>query len=554
MRTLLEATRKGWQPFAVYKVLFVLLPFAGGGYFPWQWCLAMLVHSAILLWQVWQSGRLILPRGRTAVFCSSIMLCGAVWNMAEGIDKSACRDGLMRLLAGLLFVLLIGQWEAKQRVELLRLLPTSGALMVAVSFAAGFSPVLRPFVYENDRMAGAFQYANTFAVFLLAGLAVSACFTARRHLAMDALLIFGITASGSRWSLLLLGGYLLYLLIRQHLGWKFWAMLGMVAVWLALWAAVSGDGWIFARFSGTNALSTIWGRLLYMKDAVKLLAEHPMGVGWLGWFYLQRMIQTGVYNVRFVHNDVLQMALDYGIPAAVAAIVWAIRRLRAGACAPAAALLIILHCLADPDLEFVWMAYLLILALSPNQDLPGCLLSGKAVGSLLAAAAILVAVPRGAADVAFRTGNLSLALQLAPQDTELATEQMLERTSLAQAAEDAGRILNNNPYQSVAWQILAEEAMSRGDYDTMATAQRQAVILLKYDQSLYDDALYRLEMAVKAGWSSDRAAEEMIWLLDQMEKTLAQTDSLGWKLSELPKLGFPQQTRLMIHMLDAARQ
>lgn len=553
-RMLPEQWRRRLHPFAVYQVLFVLLPFAGGGYFTWQWTLMTLVHGAVLLWQVCLAGRLVLPRSRTAWGCGAVLLAGAVWNLFSGIDQSASREGLFRMAACLLFALLMGQWKAEQRLRLLRLVPVSGAAMVLVSLAAGFSPALRPLLYENDRMAGPFQYANTFALFLLVGLAVR---TRNRptpvRMAMDALLLLGIAASGSRSGILLLGGYLLYLLVRHRPGWKFWAVLGAVAAGIACYAAWQ-DGWIFARFVQEDVFSTLWGRLLYMKDGVRLLAGHPMGVGWLGWFYLQRMIQTGVYNVRFVHNDLLQLALDYSLPAAAAALWWAARRLRKGACSPAAAVLIALHCLADPDLEFLWMAFLFILALSPAEDLPAPALKGRAAGCLLAVAVMAAVLPGGAADGAFRLGNLSLAYRLNPGDTEIATARMLQGTDLSRAAEEARTILDNNPYQSIAWQILAEDALSRGDYDTMAVAQRQAVILLKYDQTLYDDALARLETAAREGWSADRAVEEMVWLLDRMDTTMAETDPLGWKLKDQPELAFSTETRLMIHMLDTARQ
>lgn len=549
-----EKLHRQLQPFAVYQVLFVLLPFAGGGYFPWQWTLMTLVHGAVVVWQVCLAGKLVLPRSRTAWGCGAILLTGAVWNLFGGIDQSASREGLLRMAACLLFALLLGQWTAEQRLRLLRLVPVSGAAMVLVSLAAGLSPVLRPLLYENDRMAGPFQYANTFALFLLAGLAVRPKDRPSPvRLAVDALLLLGIAASGSRSAILLLGGYLLYLAFRHRPGWKFWAVLGAVAAGVACYAVWQG-GWIFARFVQEGTFSTLWGRLLYMKDAARLLAGHPMGVGWLGWFYLQRMIQTGVYNVRFVHNDLLQLALDYGLPAAAAALWWIVRQLRNGVCGTAAAVLIALHCLADPDLEFLWMAFLFILALSPARDLPAPALKGRAAGCLLTAAVMAAMLPKGVADGAFRLGNLSLAYRLNPEDTEIATEWMLQGTDLSRAAEEARTILDRNPYQSIAWQILAEDALSRGDYDTMAVAQRQAVILLKYDQTLYDDALVRVETAAREGWSSDRAVEEMVWLLDRMDTTMAETDPLGWKLNDQPELAFSTETRLLIHMLDTARQ
>lgn len=540
------------DPFALYCPFFFLLPFAGGGYFPWQWGLATGVHGLFLLWQTVAGRRLLLPRDGVTTACLAVIGCGAVWSLYAGIDPGGCWEGLLRLLACALFGLLILQWTASQRRRLLGLVPWIGACMVLLCLAGGLLPSVRPLLYESSRMAGPFQYANTFAAFLLAGLAVDRKGTARPlRLLLDGLLLFGIAASGSRGVLLLAAAWLAYRALRKR-DWRLLLVLAVVAaaVGVLVWLQ---NGWTFARFFRPGSLSTVWGRLLYMKDGARLLAHYPLGVGYLGWFYLQQMIQTGVYNVRFVHNDLLQMALDYGIPAAAAALCWVAHRLRRKSCAPVVAVLLLLHCLMDLDLQFQCMVWLLLLALSPaGDDAPLVTLRGRAAGILAASAAMLLILPRGMADAAYRLDHLDLARALAPWDTELAVEQMLTRTSLDQAAEDAQALLERDPFQPTAWQILAEEALSRGDYQAMADAQRQAVILRKYDQAMYDEALARLQYVMEQGCPAKHAAEEMAWLLDYMDTTLENTDPLGWKLRDQPELELPAQTRLMIRLLDQA--
>lgn len=100
----------------------------------------------------------------------------------------------------------------------------------------------------------------------------------------------------------------------------------------------------------------------------------------------------------------------------------------------------------------------------------------------------------------------------------------------------------------VAWQILAEDALSRGAYEEMATAQRQAVLLLKYDQTVYDEAMDRLQMAQQMGWDENLDLEQKIWLLDFCDATLDSTDSLGWVLRDVPEIGFPESTKLLLRM------
>lgn len=538
--------------FTIYKWVFFALPFLGGLYFTWQWCLAATVQAVFLLWQILKNRKLILPCRRMSFLCGIVILLGAVWNILYGIDRSAAWDGMLRLAAVLAFAVLALQWDAKQRAELAAMVPLAGAGMVCLCLAGGTISALRPLLYENGRMAGTFQYANTFAAFLVAGLA----FRKRPRFGMpravvDVLLLFGVVASGSRGGLMLLGLWLVYMALRARPSFRFWVPLLVIAAAAAA-VALLANGWVFARFLRPESFSTILGRILYMKDGMQLLQGHPLGVGYLGWFYLQRMVQTGTYNVRFVHNELLQFALDYGVPAAVAAVGLVASSLRNKPAVPAAALLILLHCMADPGLQFLCMAFVLVLALLPEPENCRTMHISCIPGVLLAMGLLLFTLPRGAADAAFRTGNLNTAIALAPYDTELATEYMLQSNTLTEAEECAGKILRRNPYQPTAWQIVAEYAMEKKDYDRMATAQRQAVILLKYNQEMYDESIQRVQTAIADGWPQEKAAAELVWLLDRMDSVLEKTDPIGWMLKDKPELSLPGQTRLFIRMLEQA--
>ena len=85
----------------------------------------------------------------------------------------------------------------------------------------------------------------------------------------------------------------------------------------------------FSRFMKMDINSrTLQGRLLYWEDALRMLIKHPLGLGYMGYFYLQQAEQTGVYSVRFVHNEWLQWLLDYGILAGVGGVMYFIRQFK----------------------------------------------------------------------------------------------------------------------------------------------------------------------------------------------------------------------------------
>ena len=538
------------SPFQVYQIVFWLTFFIGGMYFPWQWGLAALVNLGILVWQMIRTGKLRLPGGAVEFVCGGIIFAGAVINLFVCVDEGGGREGLLRLFVCLLFLILLLQWTAEERLQLLNMIPLAGAVMVGVCAIGYCIPVIHPLVFTNERMAGCFQYANTFALFLLLGLMID-CNRRKIWWLIRILLLAGIVASGSRWTMLLLLGWFLWKMVHRELDKSYLRLLVLAGV-LLLIIAVAFRGWTFARFWESDAFSTIWGRLLYLQDAISILADHPAGVGYLGWFYLQRTVQTGVYNVRFVHNEWVQIALDYGIPAAAGAVVLVIYRLRKGCLAPALAVMICLHSMVDPDLQFYGMLTLLMLTLSPTKECKIVLSAsiGKDLAVSLAAVISVFAISRGVADLALQTGHLSLACNLAPYDTEAAVEQMLARDTLIEATADAHQLLSRNPYLSIAWQIVAENALDRGEYENMAIAQQEAVKTQKYDQTVYDDALSRLTYAVEAGWPVDQAAAEMGWLVDYMDKVLEGTSPLGWEIVALPELSFPVETRMQIRMLQ----
>ena len=52
--------------------------------------------------------------------------------------------------------------------------------------------------------------------------------------------------------------------------------------------------------------STLWGRILYQIDGLKMLLKRPAGLGYMGYYFLQPSVQSAAYTTKFVHNDFLQ--------------------------------------------------------------------------------------------------------------------------------------------------------------------------------------------------------------------------------------------------------
>jgi hypothetical protein len=95
-----------------------------------------------------------------------------------------------------------------------------------------------------------------------------------------------------------------------------WSVLACLPVALGvavLICAVTGNMDVIARYLSLSFLeSTFVGRLLYAYDALPVVCSHPLGLGYLGYAYLQPSFQTGMYTVLYAHSDFLQILLDVG--------------------------------------------------------------------------------------------------------------------------------------------------------------------------------------------------------------------------------------------------
>ena len=180
--------------------------------------------------------------------------------------------------------------------------------------------------------------------------------------------VFGIVMSGSRTVFVLTAVVLIWILIVRAPGRRIiLTVLGAGIGVAAVLAVAAGSLGVLERFTNISfSASTFLGRILYAQDALPLILRHPFGLGYYGYYYIQQSIQTGVYSVVNVHNELLQMFLDVGvIPAVVmsAAVLRAVFTKRTDARNRLILVMLILHSLFDYDFQFLAIGFVLILFL-----------------------------------------------------------------------------------------------------------------------------------------------------------------------------------------------
>lgn len=298
------------------RILFFVSPFLAGLYHE---LLCGLFSAFLLIWLL-ACGRKkkISLHNNTAVLAVVTFFLAYLVTPLWALDAGLSAWGIAKALPVVLFSLCLMQLEQDERRVLLCDLPLMGCIMTVSSCALQLLPSLSAYFVINDRLGGFFQYPNTFACFLLLGLEI---LLFDKHPSKSAkiiqtvILAFGFFQAGSRAAAIIaLFALAACLILKKRRGDVLLLLSGLLGGGLIsicitrLAANVSLEHMLDIS---TNA-STFLGRLLYWRDALPVVLKHPFGLGYLGYYFMQGSFQTGVYSVRWVHNDLLQILLDVG--------------------------------------------------------------------------------------------------------------------------------------------------------------------------------------------------------------------------------------------------
>lgn len=532
------------------RVIFWLSFAAVGLYYEWG---SALVSIALLVYLA-RKKQLTLRLNPAFLAAAAITLFYAVgWLWA--VDSGVAAWGGVKHLPVLLFALCLMQEEKDARLRLLRDIPWMGAAMVLLTFPLQFVPLFSRMFSVSGRLAGLFQYPNTFACFLLLGLEVLLLEREKptwRRLGCGILVLFGLLQTGSRAVLVMtLPLLLVCLLLRKDKKTALWALAGgAVAAALAFGVTALGVGGADRVTEVTGEASTLLGRLLYWKDALPQILRHPLGLGYLGYYFTQGSFQTGVYSVRWAHNDLVQLLLDVGWLPAIAAVWAAVQSLLSRrVCALRRMVLLTLlgHCMFDFDLQFAAMYFIVLLCLDWEGGKEKRLQLKKALSVPAAAVLSALCLWIGATSTLSYEGYPDTALKLWPWDTFSRMTQLQQIEDAAALDTAAQQILQQNGSVALAWDARALAAYARGDFGAMMEYKRQAIALSRYTPETYIDYFHRLQMGVslytQAGDTASAAiCQKEILAIDSMvRQVLDETDPLAWRIADKPELELPAE-------------
>lgn len=552
------------KKFSFAEILLTVSLFCIGMFHEYLSCIASLVILAWLIVKLAREQKIRYYFNITSlsVFCVVLFYAlTALW----AVDSGMALIGFIKFLPVLLYFLILMQTDDTDSI--IGRLPTVAAVMTVISAIGMQIPVFEEFFSVSGRLAGFFQYPNTFALFLLTAelIAVSKAKLGVLDFAVIVVLIFGLMYSGSRtvFVLALLSNVVLIFTVKNGRVKLFVAaVIAVFAVGGVLYAAVSGSTGAFGRFLTISLKeSTFVGRLLYFKDALPLILKHPFGLGYMGYYYMQQSVQTGVYSVMFVHNDFLQLLLDVGwLPSLLFAV--AVLRSVFGGKKPFYKRLIlcvmVLHFCFDFDLQFiaVFMVFLLFTDYKVGREY--FFQKNKAVSGICFLTAVASAY-FGISLTLSRFGKYSEAFSIYPLDTRSEIQLLINEKDSEKVNEIADDIISRNKYITLAYSVKARQAYSKGDFSQLIEYKRLIFSKAPFAYEEYKDYCYMLMNGVslyrKAGdfSSAQICLKELEAAVGEVHSAKERLSGLGAKIKDQPETRLPEDVEEYVKSEAAVR-
>lgn len=441
-------------------------------------------------------------------------------------------------------------------------IPYLAVVMTIVSAIGMAIPASVDLFSVAGRLAGFFQYPNSYAIFLLvAELLLLGKATKKHEYAMILIVLVGILLSGSRtvWILAILANIVMLVFIRKRVKEFIIGVLG-VAVISAVYIFVIDDGTILDRLMSFSIYeSTFVGRLLYFRDALPVILKHPLGLGYMGYYYMQSSFQTGVYSVKFIHNDILQLALDVGwIPCAlfIRAIIKALLNKKNVAYKKLIIAVITLHACFDFDLQFISLFCIFISFLDIYEGKKKTFDLSKRTVSIVLVITIVLNAYMGIALALDFVNKDDIASKMYPWNTEALTDVMIDKKTTREMVPIADKLIKQNEYVLIAYSVKSREAYENGNFVDLIQYKNHIFRIAKFQYEEYEEycnmLLNGISLFKQSGdpESVDICEDQLIVTKRKVERLGMSLSSFGKMIADQPKTQLPQSLANKINQVE----
>ncbi len=467
-------------------------------------CLLSVVLLIALCARLIKNGTLTL-RWNMAFFAISVMVVAYAVTPLWAVDGGEAIFGFFKFLPLPLYYLLLTQDEQGKEKVLIGL-PYVATIQTVISVFLMYIPSLATYFSVSGRLSGFVQYPNTFAIILLVSELL--LITKEKPSIIDyiciSVLLFGILYTGSRTVFVLaLISNLVAIFSGKNKKLRI-TVIGFMAagiILILLYCLITDNFGILTRYLNISVFeSTFVGRLLYVQDIMPTLLSHPFGIGYMGYYFIQRSVQTRVYAIMFIHNDLLQIAVDVGwIPCLLlitAAIMTFTNRMVPLRNKIILATLLIHSCF-DFDLMYIAVFMILLLFLQPKEWKAYTIKKHTAVAVSLAAVFSGLSLYFGFAQLLTRFEIHDTAVKVYPLNTISQTELIKEAVTPLEAAELGEKILARNEYVSVAYSVVSRYAYTKGDFGKVIEYKTKTIQAAPFAMGEYKEYAKMLITGIK---------------------------------------------------------
>lgn len=497
----------------IIKGSWILVPFIYGGFYDWIIFAMAVIWQVCLLYIAIQNKKIILPEKTICIIVTGIMLC-YVGTVFYGIDSGMSELGLIKVIALLQFLLLVEQIQYEERIELLEQIPMIASVMAVISMISYITPWKHTF-FQASRLGGFFQYSNTFALYLLIGIIVLLYEKKKDKLWYIKLYILttAVLFTGSR--------IVFFLMI----------------IGIVITGSYQNMGRYLTIFTHN---STLWGRILYQIDGLKMLLKRPAGLGYRGYYFLQPSVQSAAYTTKFVHNDFLQIGLDGGMIAMILAVILFIQSIYEKSSQDLQKHLLVIiaiHSCLDFNLQFLSIGMIVIVCMQCKEKKELQLKKIK-IFCLLTFVGFVLSLRAGIGTSLEYQGKYKQALKIMPELTTARMKQLSKETDKNQAEESADKLIHSNKRISQAYGVKAEIAYGENNYNAMVRYKRQEIKNRKYDIAVYEDYIDKLACILQEKQADSdtkgmkQYLEELLWIQQYIEKINTQTNPIANHLKD----------------------
>lgn len=489
-------------------------------------------------------------------FIASVLIAVSYFAvMFWAVDKGMAFIGFLKFLPVPLFALSIMQ-EDRETYDYLISLPYLCSVLVIVSAVFTKLGIFDGYFSVAGRISGTLQYPNTFALLLLVSLiiTVSKDKLCKADYAVITVLLAGIILTGSRTVFVLTGLSviaLLFIIKNKKIKIAVVSLGAALTLAAGIYALVSGNLSGIGRFLTISlSESTFVGRFLYFKDALPIILRHPFGLGYMGYFFEQSEFQTGVYSVKYIHNEFLQLMLDVGwIPAAVFAAAFIKTLFTKSVSVPQKLIItvIFLHLMFDFDLAFISVCFVLLCVADVKSGEPAEFAPSRIVTVSLCAAAVLLNLYMLFPLTLNHFKKYELSHKLYKYNT-------LNNISLMEITEDDGKyalsdeILKANSHVYQAYDVKALYYYSQGDFEKVIKYKHEAFRLGKF---AYESRLNYCKMLIngielyakaKDSYSADICRKELLETAEDITGSKDKLSKLGSMIKDQPTTELDTET------------